>query len=363
MRFKVNREQFANVLSDFLLILKENPIKPIIVGLKIEVTNENIILTGTNLESTLIKRVDGEILEEGIIIIKPQLMLEYIKLLDIDELEISSNNNLLFVHQAEFVTMNGEEYPKIEEYLPIEVAKYNSDSFSKALEKTKFSSYQTADNLALNCVRVIFSQDKTEFVSTDSYRLTYLKENVKSIMNREFSIPLETVNALVKLLKDSSKELTVGFSDKYLLFTWENNYYATRIIELPYPDFKQILSYDSFNKFLEFNTPEYKSALKKVLTVARTSYDKKYGAIFDFKGKMLKIESQSGKGKTVQKVNMLKDGDDFKGSLNIKFILEFLSNISKNLVIKATNSSSMFKMEEFENSDYIYILMPLALKD
>lgn len=78
---------------------------------------------------------------------------------------------------------------------------------------------------------------------------------------------------------------------------------------------------------------------------------------------MLKIESQSGKGKTVQKVNMLKDGEDFKGSLNIKFILEFLSNISKNLVIKATNSSSMFKMEEFENSDYVYILMPLALRD
>lgn len=265
MRFKVNREQFVNVLSDFLLILKENPIKPIIVGLKIEVTKEDIILTGTNLESTLIKKVEGEILEEGIIIIKPQLMLEYIKLLEIPQLEIYSDNNSLFVHQAEFVTMNTEEYPNIEEYLPIEVAKYNSDDFSKALEKTKFSSYQTADNLALNCVRVIFSQEKTEFVSTDSYRLTYLKENVKAIMNKEFSIPLESVNALIKLLKDIGKEITVGFSDKYLIFTWENNYYATRIIELPYPDFKQILSYNAFDKFLEFNTPEYKSALKKFL--------------------------------------------------------------------------------------------------
>lgn len=363
MRFKVNREHLISALSDFLLILKENPIKPIIVGLKMEVTKENIVLTGTNLESTLIKKLDGELLEEGAIIIKPQLVLEYIKLLEIETLEISSDENSLFVHQGEFVTMNTEEYPRIEEYLPIEIGKFNSDSFAKALEKTKFSAYPTADNLALNCVRVIFSQEKTEFVSTDSYRLTYLKDESKSVMNKEFSIPLDNVNILIKLLKDVDKEVSIGFSDKYLFFIWKQNYFSSRIIELPYPDFKQILAYDSFNKTMEFNTSEYKSALKKVLTVARTSYEKKYGAILDFKGKILKIESQSGKGKTVQKVNMLKEGEDFRGSLNIKFILEFLSNISKNLIIKGTNSSSMFKMEEVENENYFYILMPLALRD
>ena len=68
-----------------------------------------------------------------------------------------------------------------------------------------------------------------------------------------------------------------------------------------------------------------KRALKKVITVAKTSFETKYGAVFDFKNKTLVIKNLiQEKGKITQKVNMLKDGEDFKGSLNTKFLLEFL---------------------------------------
>ena len=75
MKFNIKRELFANTLSDFALILKENPIKPILAGLKIEVKEGKIVFIGTNLESSLIKTVEGNIVEEGTVIVKPQLVL------------------------------------------------------------------------------------------------------------------------------------------------------------------------------------------------------------------------------------------------------------------------------------------------
>ena len=60
---------------------------------------------------------------------------------------------------------------------------------------------------------------------------------------------------------------------------------------------------------------------------------------------------------------MLKEGEDFKASLNCKFLAEYIDNISNNVIISGNNASSMFEIREEGNEDYIYILMPLALRD
>ena len=60
---------------------------------------------------------------------------------------------------------------------------------------------------------------------------------------------------------------------------------------------------------------------------------------------------------------MLKEGEYFRGSLNTKFMLEFLNNITENVIIRGTNASSMFEISEYGNENYKYILMPLALRN
>lgn len=362
MKFRINREKFINILSDFSLILKENPIKPIIAGLKIEATKNNIIFTGTSLESNLIKVVEGKIEEEGIVVVKSQLILEYIKLLDEEEIEIYLKDNSLIVHQAEFIILDDSIYPIIvkEEYN--QITTINAKLFCEALEKCKFCAYQTSDNLALNCIKVLFNKESMEFIASDSYRLTYFKTNNNSNEEKEYSIPLDSINSFTKIIKDVDKDMIIGYSSKHLVFIWENTYYSTRTIDLAFPNFRQILDFNSFDKNMEFNTDELKSSLKKVITVAKTSYEAKYGAIFDFKNNLLTIQSHSGKGKISQKVNMIKSGENFKGSLNTKFLLEFLNNISKNTMVEGVNASSMFRITEYDNPNYIYILMPLALK-
>ena len=233
----------------------------------------------------------------------------------------------------------------------------------KLLDRVKFAASLSNDNIQINCVRVIFKQDQLNLVSTDSYRLLYLKSNKNCQMEKELSIPMDTINILCKLLKDSEKEIVIGFSDEHIVFTWENAYFASKTIALPFPDFRAILKYDSFDKVMEFNRDEMKSALKRVITVAKTSVDAKYGAVFNFKGKTAVVNAFSGKAKINQKLNMIKNGEDFKASLNCKFLAEYIDNISDNPIIKGTNASSMFEITENGKDDYKYILMPLALRD
>ena len=48
--------------------------------------------------------------------------------------------------------------------------------------------------------------------------------------------------------------------------------------------------------------------------------------------------------------------------MNCKYIKEFIDNVNKNIIIEATNSSSMLKIMEEGNEDYIYLVMPVNIR-
>lgn len=363
MKFSIEREKLISVLSEYTNILKENPIKPIVSGLKIIAKGEEVVFTGTNLEIEHIRKIKVNVEEKGEVVIKPFLLLEYVKLLEEENIEFSLENGFVSVHQAEFSVLEGGAYPLIVEIEPENLLTIEGSRFVQLLDRAKFAASQSPENIQINCVRAVFKKDELNLVSTDSYRLLFLREKLECTESKEISIPMETVNTLCKLLKDYNKEIKLGYSGDILVVTWEDSYFSSKTIGLQYPDFKTILRISAFEKTMEFNRDELRSAIKRVITVAKTSLDAKFGAIFSFKGKTMVINAFSGRAKINQKVNMIKEGDDFKASLNCKFMMDYIDNISNNVIISGNNASSMFEIKEIDNDDYIYILMPLALRD
>ncbi len=363
MKIKVNREELIKVLSNLSVVVKENSIRPVISGAKLESKDGMAVFTGSNLEFSYITSIPAIIEKEGTTVFKIPLILEYIKLLDEEELDMVVNENKLSIHRAEFSIMDCEDYPEIKESDSERLFEIESEKIISAFEKVKFSAFPTVDNLAINCIRMACEQDKVNLISTDSYRLTRYSLAVSCDVNNEVSLPLESVGIICKLLKDSEEKIDFGFRSGVLTARCKNSFMSTRLIELPFPDYKTIFSSMSYSKKIELNTDDFKKSMKKVLTVAKRNIETKNGALFEFKGNKLIATVSSGSAKTVQKLDTIKEGDDFRASLNVKFLYDFIVNIQKNTVVKATNSSSLFILEEPDNRDYTYILMPLALRD
>lgn len=363
MKFSIDRVTLANVLSEFTNVLKDNPIRPVLSGLKIQAIDNKIIFTGTNIDMNFIKEIEGIVEESGVVVFKPLLVLEYIKLLDNDNVIFSLQGESLLIHQAEFTILDSDLYPEIQKLKLEKIMDITGTDFVESMEKVKFSAAVSNENMAINCIRTFFNKDSMEFVSTDSYRLTYFTKDFKCAEEKEVSIPLETINILCKLLKDYKEPVTLGYNGNVLIFLWDNNYFTSKIIELPFPNVKGIIAGANFNKSMEFNTKELKSALKKVMTVARTSVETKNGALFEFKNNNLTMSAYSGKAKITQKVNMIKTGEDLRCSLNTKYLYDFIDNLQDNTVIKGNSASAMFEVSQYNETSYKYILMPLALRD
>ena len=58
----------------------------------------------------------------------------------------------------------------------------------------------------------------------------------------------------------------------------------------------------------------------------------------------------------------IKNEYDLKLGMNCKYIKEFIDNVDKNLIIEATNSSSMLRFMEEGNENYIYLIMPVNIR-
>ena len=363
MKIIINRNELIHNLSDLSLVIKDNSIRPVISGAKLETGNNEIRFTGTTLETTLKSYLKGEIIEDGVVVFKIGLVLEYIKLLDQEEIEVRATGNKLFIHNAEFSILDGEEYPKLNIQGGEPLLEIEANTLVEAFDKVSFSASITPENLAINTIRMKLEDNKIYLITTDSYRLTHFILENKTKLNKEISIPLEGVIILSKLFRGSKEVLKFYIDGSQLRVKSERLIFSIRLVDLAFPDYNTILGSMNSTKRIEMNLKELRSALKKVLTIAKRNQETKNGAYFDFNGNKLKISVSSGSAKTMQKLDTIREGEDFKASLNVKFMEDFLNNIEKNIVIKATNASSMFILKEVDNTNYTYILMPLALRD
>lgn len=362
MKFSMNREKFNSIISEYSNILKENPVKPILAGLYIGVKNNSIIFKGINTEIELIRYAECNSEVDGEVLIKPQLVLEYTKLVETVNINFEKKNGYLIVNDAEFSILDESSYPEVIEISTLIAAKLNSIQFSKFIEKVKFLTSSSSTDMLFNSIKINLTLDYMEFVSTDSYRLIYLKEKLTNNLEREIIIPTETANVIYKILKDLDTEVSISASDDKLILLWEDAYFSCKLLSLNFPDYKALFSNFKYDKEFEFNSSELNSSLKKVISVTKNSTDTKNVAAFNFKGRQLVISGVSSNAKINQKVNMIKKGDDLKLGINCKYIKDYIDNIDKNTLIYASNSTSMLKIAEENNENYIYLVMPVNVR-
>ena len=96
MKFSINRQKTIEIIGEYSNILKDNPVKPSLAGLFIQAKNNQIVFKGANTEIELIRYANCEIESEGQVLIKPALLLEYIKLLDGEN--INFENAMKFIN-------------------------------------------------------------------------------------------------------------------------------------------------------------------------------------------------------------------------------------------------------------------------
>ena len=373
LNVKVDRKELLRAIQVVENAVTENKIREVLSGIYIEAVENKIILKGTDLELSINTEISGEITSEGKIVIKHKLIEEFLKQILDEKIELIEEQGKLVIKtdstNTEFSLYDAENFPaqtKIE--LGVEYT-FNKNKLLSYIENVKISASTDPENLAVNCIRFEIEENKLKLVSSDTYRLTYIEEeldeNEKNKEGLSVSIPLKTIDGLIKIMRLIDEENIIFKSDgTKVFFKFSNVEILTRVIELQFPDYKSILKNAQHDKKVLLNTKDFLSVLKRTLIFVRDNKDAKNGGIFNFENNKLILTGINENAKIKEELATIQEGENLKISLNVKFLVDYISILDGKVTeLKLMNSKISVLVKDEESDKSLYFTMPLALRE
>ena len=374
MHIKIDKYEFLNGIKIIETGIYKNKIKPWMEGMKIKVTKNSVTLIATNLDFIIEHKIKCEILNTGTVITKIAEIKDFLKYTNHDTLMIEiylENDNIVIKSDNQEFRTNFLDKAEFPDYKIENSASFVFDKMIllPLLEKSKICASQSQENLAVNCLRLEIEDHLLKLISTDTYRMLYLEKEIDDINSNKdtiaTSIPLNTINALIKISKiNSSNLLTFNLTEDKVIFKVSNTSIISRIINIDFPDYKSIIQNTITDKTVILKRLEFIRILKQLIPIAKKNYEAQYRVILNFLGNILNLKSDNNISSISSSLLCQKSGEDLKISLNSKYLLVALQNInSENIEMNLSNSKSLVLIKEPENEKNIYLTMPLAIRE
>ena len=102
MKFKISRSNFFKTLSHLQGIVDKKNALPILSNILIEAKDNKLILYSTDMDISIIEKINCNVLEDGATTINSQILYDIVrKIDDKSEIEIISNNGKLLTLRSE----------------------------------------------------------------------------------------------------------------------------------------------------------------------------------------------------------------------------------------------------------------------
>ena len=373
LNMTVDRKALLKAINIVEKAVTENKIREILSGIYIETFDNRAVLRGTDLELSINTEIEAQIEEHGKIVIKHELIEEFLKQISDEKIVLAEEDGMLVIKtsatDANFSLYSAENYPiqsKLEngvEYV------FLKEKLLNYIENVKISAATDVENLAVNCIRLEIEENKLKLISSDTYRLTYIEEDLEeSQRNKEnliVSIPLKTIDGLIKIMKlVEESEIMLKSDGSKVYFKFSNVEILTRTIDLQFPDYKSILNSSKHDKKVLLNTKDFLSVLKRASIFVKENKEFRNGAVFKFENNKLTLTGTNDNARIKEKIIIIQEGENLKISLNVKFLIDYISTIQgKVTVLELLNEKSSVIIKDENNPNSLYFTMPLALRE
>ncbi len=209
MKFRVERDVFADAVAWAARTLPVRPSVPVLAGLLVAASDDGLVLSSFDYETSARANLHADVSEEGTVLVSGRLLADICRSLPAKPVELSLEGSRvsLTCGSARFSlqTMPVEDYPSIPE-MPTATGTVGSDAFAHAVAQAVTAAGRDDMLPVLTGVRLEIDGSTMSLLATDRFRLS----------QRELAwsprTPDETLAALVpaKVLGDTAKSLTAG---------------------------------------------------------------------------------------------------------------------------------------------------------
>jgi len=373
MNFIVSSSLLLNHLQAVSRVISSKNTLPILDNFLFQLSNNELTITASDLETTLITKVqldssseDGEIgidAKRLTSILKefPEQPLTFnidLKSLSVDI--VSENGKFSIVGQ------NGADFPQLPEIKgDVNAVTLSSDVLLHGMSKTLFAASDDELRPVMTGINIELSSDHITFVASDAHKLVrYQRGDVKTEANASFILPQKPAGLLKNILPKGDAAVNLQFDQKNAVIEFNEYKLFCRLVEGNYPNYEAVIPTNNPNK-LTIDRLDFYNSLRRV-------------SVFSNQASNLVKLSMTANQLTVsaqdidfsisahERVKCQFEGDEMEIGFKSIFLIEILSNLaSADITLNLsdpTRAGIIIPVEkENDNEDVLMLLMPMMI--
>jgi len=362
MKCKSSKDILLNAIQTVHNIITARSTLPILSNILIEVQNNSMRLTATDLDIGISCVIPVDIQEPGAITIPAKRFSDIIKELPSEDVQVTSKKNNLVIIDADacqfkIMGLPREEFPKLPDFQDKEVIKLEQAVLKRLLNLTSFAVSSDEARYILNGILVKIHNNTLTLVATDGKRLAIAEKKLAQEINKDISVivPVKAIRELDRNLKEEG-ELSLILSANQILFGLDNVTIVSRLIEGEFPDYRQVIPPPSDNK-IKIDREQLLLAAKRSALLSTPDYQAVKFEVF--KNKLVLSKSTPDVGESREEVPVGYQGKELVIGFNPAYLIDVLRNL--------TNESVEFEVSDTEKpgvlriDGYVYIVLPMRL--
>jgi len=369
MKFDVSSSELLKKLQVASGAISQNPVLPILEDYLFNLTNNNLVITATNLENTIVTSVEVMAHEDGNIAVPARILLDTLKALPDQPITFAvdqeTNGITLKSSYGEYKLAgdNTEDYPEIPKEVEVNTITLTKDQLMNAITKTTFAT--SNDELRLSMTGIFCQVDfnKIIFVATDAHKLVkYTFGNISADITDSFIIPKKGFS-LLKSALDSNEEVMMSFNQKNVYFSFGDTKVICRLVDAKYPDYNAVIPVDNPNE-LSLPRRDFQNSLRRIAIYANKTTNQ---VVLNLTENSLTISAQDldFSNEATEQLSCTYTGEPMTIGFNAKFLIEMLGVLeSDDILIELSTPNRagiLLPSEQEEGENLLMLVMPVMM--
>ncbi len=356
MKVLIEKNILENILIHATPFLEKKDTSLITSHIFLDAQNNTLNIKATDYDIGLfVSTQNVEILQNGQATANGRKLLDIVKILKNDKIELELLHDTLFIKQGnskfKLPIFSPQQFPEFPSYENKPSLTINSHKLIDALKKITPAIDTNNPKFELNGALIDIKEQSINFVSTDTRRLAIVTlQNEQQNAELSIIIPKKAILEIQKLFFD---DISMFYDETHLIIVSTEYTFFTKLINGKFPEYSRIIPKET-KKSLTLPKKEIIDALKQITTV---SNDVK----LTFLNEKIVFESLSDDNNEA-KTELLYPAnfeESFILAVNSRYILDFLNSIETPEFLMGLNDSNHpFVLQE---NNFKTVIMPIVI--
>ena len=374
MKFVISSTDLLNHLQTLSKVISSKNTLPILDNFLFKLQDNELVITASDLESTLTTRMNLENASgEGIIAIPARILTDTLKEFPQQPLsfEISTENYSVVIStengKFNVVGQNGEDFPQY----PLlkddnkTTVRMRAEVLLQGIARTIFATADDELRPVMNGIFLDFTTENMTFVASDAHKLVrYKRFDIKTGNDSSFILPKKPASLLRNILAREKNDVVIEFDDKNALFTMTDYLLVSRLVEGNYPNYSSVIPVDNPNKLIADRLDLINSLRRVSVFSSQASNLVK----LRLTANQITVSAQDidFSISAYEKLQCQYEGEEMEIGFKSTFLVEILNNLSSQEVILELSDPSraglLLPLEsDNDDDDLLMLLMPMMI--